>query len=627
MAHMIPEAVPDGKSVGEQKLFARLQSLPEDCIAYYEPAIKGRQPDFVVIIPNSGLLVIEAKGWLPRQVLGGDLDQIWVQKNAQEPQTRELNPIRQARDYMHRLMNECRQHPAARDLLVREGRHEGKFIFPLGYFTVLTQMTDEDLRTHRAGDLRTIFPVDRVVTADEFDEWPAFTEEQLESRLASFFNPTWSFPPMTARQVSALRTVLHPEVLIPPTPAQLTQIKDLSQRALFAADQIELKALDAKQEQVARSLGAGHRLLFGVAGSGKTVILIARAKYLSEAYPTGRILVLCYNVTFKSYLAALLQSSSNVAVCTFHGWGVRNGVQWQDREQPGQYGARLLANLESGQGDAGRYDAVLIDEAQDFDPTWFQCARAAMKEPHGGDLLIAGDRNQTNYERAHVSWAKLGINAPGRSKILRQNYRNTRAILAVAAPFADESEDADGIAATACDPAKAERETPLLPALYERHTRMEEIDCAESLVRDLLAGRFSDHAVDPLKPSEIGLLYRSYDDALIILIDRLASVAPTVWLTQRVGTTAQDPRQRVLDSGIKVQTIHSAKGLQYKAVILLFADQLGRTGPDLEKDRHLLYVALTRPEEVLAVTSACRGRPSSSPLFDLLRQSPALAKR
>ena len=374
----------------------------------------------------------------------------------------------------------------------------------------------------------------------------------------------------------------------------------MATRFLFAADAADLKSLDSTQERMARSLGGGHRLLFGVAGSGKTVVLVARAKFLSEALPTGKILVLCFNVTFKSYLKALLQSCENVDVYTFHGWGTRNGVQWVEGEASEQYGARLLAALEAGESDAGQYDAVLIDEAQDFDPTWFKCARAAMKEPHGGDLLIVGDRNQTSYERGRIYWAKLGISAQGRSKILRQNYRNTRAILAAAAPYAEDAEEEDGIAATGCDPAAGIRETAVRPLLLERATREDEIHCVEALVRGLLGGELGGQKVPQLKPSEVGLLYRSYDASLHDLVRRLGRIAPIVWLSQRREAGDTDPRQRVLEPGIKVQTIHSAKGLQYKAVVLLFAEQLG----DLETDRRLLYVALTRPEEILAVTCA-----------------------
>jgi hypothetical protein len=38
-------------------------------VAYYEPVVADRYPDFIVIIPSVGLLIIEAKGWYPNHIL------------------------------------------------------------------------------------------------------------------------------------------------------------------------------------------------------------------------------------------------------------------------------------------------------------------------------------------------------------------------------------------------------------------------------------------------------------------------------------------------------------------------------------------------------------------------------
>ena len=65
MAEMIPDRLPSGASAGEKKVFALLQQLPDDVIVYYEPVVADRYPDFIVIIPSLGLLVIEVKGWYP----------------------------------------------------------------------------------------------------------------------------------------------------------------------------------------------------------------------------------------------------------------------------------------------------------------------------------------------------------------------------------------------------------------------------------------------------------------------------------------------------------------------------------------------------------------------------------
>jgi hypothetical protein len=55
-----------------------------------------------------------------------------------------------------------------------------------------------------------------------------------------------------------------------------------------------MRVMDLQQEQLARSLGEGHRVIHGVAGSGKTLILGYRAEHLARVC-VKPILVLCYN--------------------------------------------------------------------------------------------------------------------------------------------------------------------------------------------------------------------------------------------------------------------------------------------------------------------------------------------
>lgn len=628
MATMIPDSVGAGKSIGERMMFDRLQLLPDDCIVYYEPIIDGRYPDFVVILPDYGLLVIECKGWRASQIVGGDTSIVSV-RDSQGGVERATSPVRQAREYMHGLMNRCRKHPSSSLLLNGPGPHEGRFVFPFGSCAVMTQIAESEMTSHPGGDLRLIFPAEHVVDADEFDAWAAFTGSQLLTRLRQFFKPTWSFPRLAPEQISVLRTIIHPEIAIPPSPAALAgrgAPSSPSDGSLFGSETTVLQ-LDLDQEREARSLGAGHRLIFGVAGSGKTVVLVARARFLSEAHPTGQVLVLCFNVSLKTYLQSVLKPCSNVTVITFHGWGRRNGIPWETNEPGDAFGTRLLTHLQAGQGEAGQYDAVLIDEAQDFEPSWFLCALEAMKEPRNGELLVVGDGSQSAYRRSKISWRQLGIRAQGRTRHLTRNYRNTRAILEAAAAFAGGNEDDDGVSASACDPKSSARGGVSRPIFVERESRREECVAIVAIVKGLLAGQFGDQPIEPLAPSDIAVLYRKTTEALPGLVAQLKESIPVVWLTppDRAGA---DPRQRILEPGVKVQTIHSAKGLQYKAVVVAFADSLG--GPhiqvtpagDVESDRHLLYVALTRPEEHLAVTCIGNER-SQSPLVERMKRSGA----
>ena len=86
-----------------------------------------------------------------------------------------------------------------------------------------------------------------------------------------------------------MRYHLCPEVRVNSQPGQF---------GLFDATEAPLpsliKVMDLQQEQLARSLGDGHRVIHGAAGSGKTMILGYRCAHLAKV-SVKPILVLCYN--------------------------------------------------------------------------------------------------------------------------------------------------------------------------------------------------------------------------------------------------------------------------------------------------------------------------------------------
>lgn len=70
MALTIPEAIPSTASQGEQRLFNVLKTkLPEDFIVWYEPRLqRNLYPDFTILSPTFGLLIIEVKHWTVKHV-------------------------------------------------------------------------------------------------------------------------------------------------------------------------------------------------------------------------------------------------------------------------------------------------------------------------------------------------------------------------------------------------------------------------------------------------------------------------------------------------------------------------------------------------------------------------------
>ena len=203
-----------------------------------------------------------------------------------------------------------------------------------------------------------------------------------------------------------------------------------------------MKLLDLEQERVAKNLGDGHRLFFGVAGSGKTILLIARARYLAIKHSDWRILILCYNKPLSKYLFRLLEPQKYKCpphIYTFHGWAQEQimsaGPPYNRRfmQQKEKYGfditqffnyivPDLLKQVMAEKGLA-KYDAILVDEAQDFEPSWFEVVIQFLN-PATNSLLITCDGVQGIYERRRFHWADVGIRAQGRSIKLRKAYRN-----------------------------------------------------------------------------------------------------------------------------------------------------------------------------------------------------------
>jgi Nuclease-related domain/AAA domain/UvrD-like helicase C-terminal domain len=611
VAQMIPDRLPSGASKGEQRLFAVLQKLPDDYIVYYEPVIGVRYPDFVVIAPDLGIIVIEVKGWNPNDILGGDLQAVRVRDRGVEKN--EVHPIRQARGYQNNLQDECRKSREARSLLLHaSGQYEGKFVFPFCHFAILSNITSEQLKGHRLGDMTTLFPPSKVLPRNRLLQWEECLAEEIREQIKAFFDPYWDIPNLTARQVDILRGVIHPEIRI---------------ESRFNPEQLAI--LDLRQERHARSIGSGHRIVYGVAGSGKTVLLVSRAKMLSQQSPEAEILVLCFNVSLAAYLRSVLSSCGNVSVYHFDGWAKANhvvrgrGAAGAGPETDESLGMRLKKRLQAGQRDSRLFDAVLVDEAQDFQSTWFECVREAMKDPDDGDLIIVGDRQQGIYGAKKFVWSSVGIQAVGRTirtnLDLDKNYRNSREILELAAAFAQDKEQVtdDHFGIVPVDPAKSLRATGVMPMILQCDSRKHECQRAVSIVAALLhaKGRSDPRIPDALVPSQIGILYpwmpKKESPLLAEFIKNLEALAPAVWLHG-------EGRFRVDESAIKVQTIHGSKGLQYRAVILLWADRLPRSFPDTDptEDPKLMYVAMTRAEDYLFIMHS---EPSS--FIDRIRQS------
>ena len=593
MPEMIPDRLPASATAGERRVSAALARLPDDCLVYYEPMVRRRYPDFIVILPDVGVLVIEVKGWRLSEL--GSVNPKGVTVTRDGVAKEHPHPLEQARKYKFRLMHECEKHPSTRMVLQHEGPHAGRFVFPFAHIAVLSNITRSQIEDG-APDLARLFPPGTTIARDELAAWETLEPDALLARLKACFDPWWPFPKLTPTQIDVLRSVIHPEIVV-------------------RAGETDLAVLDLRQERNAHAIGDGHRIVYGVAGSGKTVLLIARAKMLAED-SDKRILVLCYNRLLAQHLQAALAGQPTVTVMTFHRWARNCGIKYSKGEENDAFGERQLARLQSDAGLCGRYDAVLIDEAQDWPCSWFQCARLALRDSETGDLLIVGDGSQALYRKRDFTWADAGIHAAGRvinrKFDLDRNYRNTSEILHAALPFsAPLAEGMQGVLALPVEPDTAIRSGPE-PLLVRLDDAVSEMQYAAALIETWLrAGLDTDGRRRRVVPGDIAVLYpRRHPKADVMeLHKRLNGVARAVTLAggQQTG--------KLRDEAVKILPMPSARGLQFRIVVLLWTNLLPSTfkNRDDSIERGLLYVAMTRAEDMLVILHS-----GSSPYVDEL---------
>lgn len=591
MATLIPSysACLARMTAGEKRFAQRLQGkLEDDYLCWYDvPVGPGHaHPDFIVLHPKRGLIILEVKDWKLdslRAMTRSDAT-LFTQAGAKQVP----NPLEQARHYAHAVVGELERDP---QLTFSSGRLKGKPLFPWTYGVVLANISR---RAFAASGLDQVLEPQRVICQDEMTE--SVEAEAFQRRLWEMFH-VGGYGHLAPSQIDRIRWHLFPEIRLP-----------ARQGALFddtlgpdGAPPDLMRVLDLQQEQLARSLGDGHRVIHGVAGSGKTLILGYRAEHLARTC-TKPILVLCYNKALARRLEHWMHVkgvANKVHIGTFHAWCHRQltahhvGLPAGDASIPGYWDAlvqRMIQGLERHLIPAGQYEAVLIDEGHDFHPEWLQLL-VRMVDPLSNALLVLYDDAQSIYDSGHhrdFSFKRVGIQARGRTTILKVNYRNTAEILAFAAGFARQvlagrDADEDGVPNLAPVSAGRHGERPVLvrfPSLRDE---------AKHLAEQLKAAH---RAGTPWH--DMAVLYRRWEPVgkTVNSMFRLAGI-PLTWKDNLRFNDKQDT--------VKLLPFHSSKGLEFPLVAIPGLGREDGAAP-AEDEARLLYVAMTRATERLLVT-------------------------
>ena len=150
----------------------------------------------------------------------------------------------------------------------------------------------------------------RVVVAGDLDTSDGDMIAGTDAAAGSFLRDL-SDRPMEQAAIDALVTFFAPRVSIEVPRRRPMADEDAADRAK------QRLLLDATQSAIARREVDDVLVITGPPGSGKTLVLAARAKWLAAQHPGWRIVLLCYNRLLVPYLESLVWGHANISVHTF----------------------------------------------------------------------------------------------------------------------------------------------------------------------------------------------------------------------------------------------------------------------------------------------------------------------
>lgn len=256
------------------------------------------------------------------------------------------------------------------------------------------------------------------------------------------------------------------------------------------------------------------------------------------------------------------------------------------------------------------YSAVIVDEAQDMGEQAFRLIRAIVPETPSGDknsIFIVGDAHQRIYAR-RASMSACGINVRGRSRQLRLNYRTTQEIRAWAVSILEGVSVDDLDEGTDTLRGYVSLMHGSAPELAGFRSEAEELNGLVAWVRALPENK--------IQIADIGILCARRAD-----VDRVHAALSAAGLDTVVLQAGAADERSV--PGVRITTMHRAKGLEFFAVALPFLSQATfppagalKTAVDaadrediIAQHRSLLHVAATRAKRSLRVSWS--GAPTS----------------
>lgn len=597
-----------------------------------EPSVVGAKsgaPDIVVIDSLSGAHIFEVKGVHLDQVravnAGGAIEITYKSSTSRK------DPSRQARQSMFDLKDAASRH------------FNGDLNVPFHSWVIFPSISRKEWE-EKFGDAVASRP--EVLFADDLISSDLRRRLQHDGirHLAKF--ELMQCPALQLRSLMAAfgdSEILKPKARPGPLPP-----KDTKGRVLSDIN-AETPMLSKQQQSLTSRLwDDGPRLLRGVAGSGKTVVLATQAarmverlyKGQSEIFNSGSkplpILAVCFNRTLVPFIREKIETAYrqrtgdelpdgsiwvthlNTLLWTLSQRGYCRYNKIPEIKDAGKRAERYLSDLSNAVGDVadrlsrGLFHSIYIDEGQDFHETDYKvflklCCKAETGQPR---MFVFYDDAQNLYGLPRPTWSELGLELRGRSVVMDECFRNTRQIVEPAfnVLIGTHANDPQSVKTRGFADIQTLKDKDLISfkgghiavhfssregdrvALHIHNHRNAEIESICTLCEELV-GR------DGLLPQDLLILTYRRDCASEIAF-ALAKRLGGERVRCAFGENEKD-KFAIQDNQITVSTVATAKGYDAPYVVVSSIHDF----PDDIEGRVSLYVACTRAREWLTISS------------------------
>lgn len=371
--------------------------------------------------------------------------------------------------------------------------------------------------------------------------------------------------------------------------------------------------LTRQQKSLSQSIRGAQRKISGVAGSGKTLVLVTRAVN-AQVRTGGKVLLLIFNIALANYIRMRISEVradfpwDKIDIDTYHRFFRKQAnANNLNVNMSSYYDEDFFENVLV----TNKYDAIFIDEVQDFHISWLKLLQNSfLKED--GEFVVFGDPKQNIYHNdvGAKGDVNLGIIRGGWSHELDKSMRLVPALanfaMAFQRTFYAKSETINIPDSKATDNRLQFNlmeycyiEDSLPPYdIYKKVYRLcNDFICANNLsVNDIAIISTQKECIQ-----EIDYLYRqeSGKDTMVTFVkkeieDRIKSDKRKIDRLEKVEKSAFT----MVTHSLKLATIHSFKGWDASTVICIIQKGVNN---NVDKSHELIYTGITRAKENLFV--------------------------